>query len=96
MVLATLPYIIPNTTIKGKGTQICNIENSSRAKTHVILTRKLDRNLLNFSHIFSLNVNFENLIVELYVYYVYNLHVKSHSNRILFIIQSINFFYAKF
>ena len=42
-------------------------------------------------------MNFKNLIVELYIIYVLNTHVKFRSNQILFTIQSINFkliFYA--
>ena len=42
-------------------------------------------------------MNFKNLIVELYIIYVLNIHVKFRSNKILFTIQSINFkliFYA--
>ena len=40
-----------------------------------------------------LNVNFENQIIELHVFYVFNMHVKFHSNWMLFTIQSINSFF---
>ena len=36
---------------------------------------------------------FENLTVELYVFYILDMHVKFHSNGILFTIKSINLFF---
>ena len=41
---------------------------------------------------YLLNVNFKNLTVKLHVLYILNLYVKYCSNRVLFIIQSINLF----
>ena len=38
-------------------------------------------------------MNLENIIVELHVLYVLNTHVKFHSNRMLFTIQSMNLFF---
>ena len=35
-------------------------------------------------------MNFENIIAKLHVIYVFNIHVKFHSNWMLFIIQLIN------
>ena len=37
-------------------------------------------------------MNFENLTIRLYVFYVFKMHVKLHSNRMLFTIQSTNLF----
>ena len=37
-------------------------------------------------------MNFKNLTVKLHVFYILNLYVKFCSNRLLFIIQSINLF----
>ena len=53
-----------------------------------------ERNSLNLSYIFLLNVNFKNLIVGLHNFYVLNLHVKFRSNQILFTIQLINLFFV--
>ena len=39
-----------------------------------------------------LNVNFENPIIELHVFYVFNMHVKFHSNWMLFTLRSKNLF----
>ena len=61
---------------------------------YVSLQISLERNSLNLSYIFLLNVNFENLTVELHNLYVLNLYVKFHSNQILFTIQSINLFFV--
>ena len=36
---------------------------------------------------------FENLIVELHVFYILNTHVKFHANRMLFTIWFINLFF---
>ena len=52
----------------------------------------LEKNSSNFSYISFLGVNFENLTVEFYIYYGLNMHIKFHSNRILFTIWSINLF----
>ena len=38
-------------------------------------------------------LNFKNQIVEFYVYYVFNMHIKFRSNQILFTIWSINLFF---
>ena len=40
-----------------------------------------------------MTTNFENLIVELHILYVLNMHVKYHSNEILFTIKYINLFF---
>ena len=50
-------------------------------------------NSSNFSYISFLSVNFENLTVEFHVSYVLNMHIKFHSNWILFTIWSINLFF---
>ena len=34
----------------------------------------------------NINIYFENIIIELYVLYLLNVHVKFHSNRMLIII----------
>ena len=47
---------------------------------YVSLQTSLERNPLNLSYIFLLNVKFENLIVGLHNLYVFNLHVKFRSN----------------
>ena len=41
----------------------------------------------------NMTTYFENLTVGLHVLYVLNIHVKFHSNRILFTIKSINLFF---
>ena len=42
-------------------------------------------------------MNFKNLIVEFYVLYIPNIYFKFYSNKMLFIIRSINlFFYTQF
>ena len=51
----------------------------------------LKRNFLNFSDIFFLGVNFENLTIEFYVPYVFNMSIKFCSNQ-LFTIRSTNLF----
>ena len=38
-------------------------------------------------------VNFKNLTIEFHVPYVLNMHIKFHSNRMLFTIRSINLFF---
>ena len=48
---------------------------------------------LNYSYIFLLKVNFENLIIRLYFFCVLNTHVKFLSNHVLFIARSINLFF---
>ena len=53
----------------------------------------LERNCLKSSYIFLLDVNFENLTVRLHILYVFNMHVKFRSNRMLFTIQSINLYF---
>ena len=58
----------------------------------VSLQISLKWNLSNSSYILLLDVNFENLIVVLHVLYVLNIHIKFHSNQILFTIQSIKLF----
>jgi len=67
------------------------------------LTKFLWRKILqslNFSYIYFLSVNFENLIIEFHVSYILNIYmcvcVKFYSNRMLFTIWSINFFYTYF
>ena len=52
----------------------------------------LVRNSSNFSYISFLDVNFGNLTVEFHVLYVLNMHIKFHSNRMLFTIRLINLF----
>jgi len=60
---------------------------------NVFLQTNLWRNTSNSHYILLLNVNFENLIVGFHILYVFNTHVKFHSNRMLFTIQSINLFF---
>ena len=38
-------------------------------------------------------MNFENLTIEFYIPYVLNMHIKFHSNWILFTIRSIKLFF---
>ena len=45
-----------------------------------------------YIYISFLGVNFENLTVKFYVFYVLNMHIKFRSNRMLFTIKSINLF----
>ena len=52
----------------------------------VSLQTNLERNSSNFAYISLLDVNFENLTVEFHVPYVLNMHIKFHSNWILFTI----------
>ena len=52
----------------------------------------LEINFLNFSYLFF-GVNFENLTVEFHILYVFNMHIKFRSNRMLFTIRSINLFF---
>ena len=52
----------------------------------VFLQTSLKRNILISSYIFLLNVNFKNLTGRLHVLYVLNMHVKFHSNQMLFTI----------
>ena len=62
-------------------------------KNKVSLQTSLERNSSNFSYISFLGMNFENLTVEFHVPYILNIHIKFHSNRILFTIWSINLFF---
>ena len=52
----------------------------------VSLQTGLERNFSNFSYIFLLDVNFENLTVGLHVLYVLNMHIKFCLNTISFTI----------
>ena len=47
----------------------------------------------NSSYMFLFDENCKNLAAELHFLYVFNTHVKFHSNRILFTIRSINLFF---
>ena len=58
----------------------------------VFLQTNLKRTILNFSNIFFY-VNFENLTVEFHVPHVLNMHIKFHSNQMLFTIGLINLFF---
>ena len=59
----------------------------------VSLQTSLEGNPSNLSYIFFSDVNFENLTVEFHVPYVLNMYIKFRSNRILFIIWSMNLFF---
>ena len=59
----------------------------------VSLQTSLKRNSSNLLYISFLGENFENLTVEFHVPYVLNMHIKFRSNRILFVIWSINLFF---
>ena len=59
----------------------------------IFLYISLEKNSTNSSHIFILSVNFENLTVEFYIPYIFNMHIKFRLNWILFIIWSINLFF---
>ena len=61
----------------------------------VSLQTSLERNPLNLSYIFLLNMNFENLTIGLYVLYIFNMNVKFCLNKILFAIWSINLFFVQ-
>ena len=52
----------------------------------VYLQTSLEKNLSNLSYIFLLSVKFENITVRWHDFYVFNMHVKFHSNRMLFTI----------
>ena len=52
----------------------------------------LEKNFLNFSYFYFCGVHFENLTIKFHVPYVLNVHIKFHSNRMLFIIQLIKLF----
>ena len=68
------------------------LANSSTNK--VSLQTSLERNFSNFSYIFCFRLNFENLLtIVFHVIYVLNMHIKFHSNRMLFTIQSIKLFF---
>ena len=43
--------------------------------------------------IYLLNMNFENLIVKLHVFYVFNMHIKFRFSRVFFIIRLMNFIF---
>jgi len=58
----------------------------------VSLQTNLEKNFSNFSYIYFCNVHFENLTVKFHVSYVLNVHIKFHSNWMLYIIQLINLF----
>jgi len=59
----------------------------------VSLQTNLEKNLSNSSYILLLYVNFEkNLTIGLDVLYIFNTHIKFHSNKILFTIRSIKLF----
>ena len=58
----------------------------------ISLQISLERNSSNSSYTFLLNAKFENLTIGLRFLYVYNMHVKFHSNQMLFTIRSINLF----
>ena len=62
----------------------------------VYFQASLEKNILNSSYIFLLSVKFENITVKLHVFYVFNMHVKFHSNRMLFTIQSIKLFFMDY
>ena len=51
------------------------------------------RNPSDFSYIFSLDLNFENVTTEFYVLYIFYMHVKFRLNRIIFRIRSIKLFF---
>ena len=51
------------------------------------------RNPSNFSYIFSLDLNFENVTTEFYVLYIFYMYVKFRLNRIIFRIRSIKLFF---
>ena len=82
---------------KNKESIYCNSTINNRSNSHDYssknnvndnnsLQTSLEKNHSNSSDIFLLNVNFENLTVGFYVFYVLNTHVKFHSNWMLFII----------
>ena len=83
-VLLLLPFKLANVGSKKKG-----------SKNKAIRTIHLcsERSFSNFFYISFFSVYFENLIVEFYIFYVLNMHIKFHSNWILFTIQSINLFF---
>ena len=59
----------------------------------VSLSNSVDRNLLNYSFIILLDMNFKNITVKLHIFYVFNTQVKFRSNKMLFIIPLINLFF---
>ena len=63
-----------------------------KKKNKVSLQISLERNVSNFL-LYLFCVNFENLIFEVYVPYVLNMHIKFHLNWIFFTIRSINLFF---
>ena len=64
-----------------------------KSENKVSLQTSLERNPSNLSYIFFSDVNFKNLTVEFHVPYVLNMYIKFRSNRILFIIWSMNVFF---
>jgi len=55
-----------------------------------------ERNSLNCTYIFLLNVNFENPTVKLHVLYIFHVYVKFRSNQILFTIRLMNLFFMHY
>ena len=49
--------------------------------------------LFTFRYIYIYIVNLKILIIEFHVLYVFNMHIKFYSNKMLFIIRSINLFF---
>ena len=65
-------------------------------KRDLLLSRNLRYFSFKYIYIYIF-VNFKILIIEFHVLYVLNMHIKFHSNQMLFIIRSINlFFYTQF
>ena len=60
---------------------------------NIFLQINLERNFSNFSYIYFFMREFENLIVEFHVPYIFNTHIKFRLNKILFTIRSINLFF---
>ena len=58
----------------------------------VSLQTSLKRTIFNFSKK-NFYVSFENLTIEFHVPHVLNIHIKFHSNRMLFTIGLINLFF---
>ena len=63
------------------------------ASNKVFLQTSLKRNPSNLSYIYFSGVNFEDLTVECYVPYIFNMHIKFHSNQMLYTIRSINLYF---
>ena len=58
-----------------------------------VVWSSFEKNSSNLSYISFFGVNFKNLTIEFHVPYVLKMHIKFRSNRMLFTIQSINFFF---